>query len=164
MFGLDSGSAYIFQPIVVEQQITLDIKPAGCPNPLNVKSQGVIPAAILGTEAFDVTQVDPDTLALEGVAPLRWGYEDVATPYTGVGDDAYACAESGADGYMDITLKFRYVKKDGKHLVAGWDLSSPMHTQTLDWTYEKKARSRYSPSNPVRTMVSSLPSFISTWQ
>ena len=58
----------------------IDIKPQSCPNPLNVKKKGVLPVAILGTADFDVNEVDPATVELEGVAPLRWDWEDVATP------------------------------------------------------------------------------------
>lgn len=38
-------------------------------------------AAILGTSALDVTEIDPSTVRLEGVAPLRFNFEDVATPF-----------------------------------------------------------------------------------
>ncbi|HUW20871.1 MAG TPA: PASTA domain-containing protein, partial [Sedimentisphaerales bacterium] len=34
--------------------VNFDIKPGSCPNPLNVGSRGVIPAAVLGAEDFDV--------------------------------------------------------------------------------------------------------------
>lgn len=86
----------------------IDIKPASCPNPLNVDSGGVLPVAILGTEDFDVNEVDPATVELEGVPPLRWALEDVAAPYTGEPscDDEYACTTDGPDGFMDLTLKF----------------------------------------------------------
>lgn len=87
----------------------VDIKPSSCPNPLNVKAKGVLPVAILGTGEFDATQVDPASVTLEGVSPLRWDWEDVATPFGPpfVGkDDVYDCTEEGPDGYMDLTLKF----------------------------------------------------------
>ena len=93
--------------------VAVDIKPQSCPNPLNVKSKGVLPVAILGTEDFDVTQVDPETVTLglegeEGVSPLRWDWEDVATPYEPfVGkEDCMDCTTEGSDGYMDLVLKF----------------------------------------------------------
>jgi hypothetical protein len=54
----------------------IDIKPMSWPNPINVKNKGVIPVAILGTDDFDVTQIDPATIRLEGAAPLRWSLED----------------------------------------------------------------------------------------
>lgn len=60
--------------------VDLDIKPTSCPNPFNVKAQGVLPVAILGTETFDVTQIDIASLRLETVAPIRSSLEDVATP------------------------------------------------------------------------------------
>jgi hypothetical protein len=39
--------------------VTLDIKPGSFPNSINPKSNGVIPVAILTTDTFDATTVDP---------------------------------------------------------------------------------------------------------
>lgn len=91
------------------QYVAFDIKPQSCPNPLNVLSGGVIPVAILGTEDLDVTQIDPTSVKLEGVSPMRWSVEDVATPFepfTGK-QDAYDCTIEGPDGYLDLTMKFK---------------------------------------------------------
>jgi hypothetical protein len=72
---------------VFDPEVFVDIKPGSCPNPFNVKSKGVLPVAILGAEDFDVTMIDPSEILLsrdgieEGVPPLRWSYEDVATPF-----------------------------------------------------------------------------------
>ena len=86
--------------------VNVDIKPRSCPNPCNVNSKGVITVAILGTEDFDVTQVDPTTVRLEDqVAPLRWNFEDVSTP--AYNDDSYKCTTEGPDGFMDLVLKFK---------------------------------------------------------
>jgi hypothetical protein len=87
--------------------VELDIKPGSCPNPLNTKSKGVLPVAILGTEDFDVTQIDVSTVLLAGVAPIRDNLEDVAAPFNGllIGD-CFDCTEEGADGLTDLTLKF----------------------------------------------------------
>ena len=82
-------------PPVIE--ISVDIKPMSWPNPLNIKAKGVLPVAILGTADFDVSQVDPATVRLEGVAPLRWALEDVGT----LGDPL-----AGPDGFTDLSLKF----------------------------------------------------------
>ena len=90
-------------------EVSLDIKPGSCPNPLNTKSQGVLPAAILGNENFDVSKVDLESVQLEGVAPLRSSSEDVGTPFvsvTGKADCKEDCNELGPDGYTDLTLKF----------------------------------------------------------
>jgi len=91
-----------------ELEVPIDIKPQSCPNPLNVKNQGVLPVAILGTAAFDVTQVNPASIKLEGeVVPLRWAFEDAATPFEPFIDESCSgCTTQGPDGYIDLTLKF----------------------------------------------------------
>lgn len=96
------------QKVAPPPAVPVDIKPTSCRNPLNVGAKGVLPVAILGTEDFDVTQVDPASVELEGVSPLRWSLEDVATPYEPYlgKEDAYDCTEEGPDGFMDLTLKF----------------------------------------------------------
>jgi hypothetical protein len=101
---------------IVEITVAIDIKPGSCPNPLNTRERGVLPAAILGTEDFDVSQVDVDTVKLQGVSPLRSSLEDVATPYTdGISDppDRNDCTTKRADGFTDLTLKF-----DAQEVVA----------------------------------------------
>lgn len=50
-------------PIPVE----IDIKPGSWPNTINLGSNGVIPVAILTTETFDATSVNPSTVQLEGL-------------------------------------------------------------------------------------------------
>ncbi len=83
-------------PPVIE--VLVDIKPMSWPNPLNVNAKGVLPVAILGTADFDVSQVDPASVRLEGIAPLRWALEDVGT----AGDPL-----AGPDGFTDLSLKFK---------------------------------------------------------
>ena len=92
-----------------EKHVAIDIKPQSCPNPLNIKNKGVVPVAVLGTDEFDVSEIDPATITLsrEGiddkVHALRFAYEDVATPFEG---ELCDCHTLGADGYLDLTLKF----------------------------------------------------------
>jgi hypothetical protein len=93
--------------------VAVDIKPQSCPNPLNTESKGVLPVAILGSEDFDVTQIDPATVKLEGVEPLRHALEDVTSPFELIlGKQACLedCHAMGADGHMDLTLKFSRTK------------------------------------------------------
>ena len=76
---------------------------------MNRTSTGVIPVAILGTEEFDVATIDPATVNIGGVYPLRWSLEDVATPYDGEIDDPpfkMNCTTEGPDGYMDLVFHF----------------------------------------------------------
>ncbi len=74
MFGPSSGPC---GPLVVG----IDIKPGSFPNSINPRSQGVIPVAILTTDTFDATTVDPTTVRF-GVtgteaAPVQSALEDV---------------------------------------------------------------------------------------
>jgi hypothetical protein len=90
-------------------QVVVDIKPTSCPNPVNLKSKGVLPIAVLGTDEFDLTQIDPSTVGLtcagvdEVVLATRCAYEDVATPFEG---ELCDCHTLGGDGLLDLTLKF----------------------------------------------------------
>jgi DNA-binding beta-propeller fold protein YncE len=101
------------QPAYTE--VAVDIKPESCPNPLNTKEKGVLSVAIVGTEDFDVSQVDPATVTLARVSPLRWSVEDSAIPYEPYlgKQDAYDCIEyypdeiGVFDGVPDLTLKFK---------------------------------------------------------
>ena len=92
----------------LQLEVAVDIKPNSCPNPLRVGSRGVLPIAIVGTQDFDVSQIDPASVQLEGVSPLRWSLEDVTTPFypmTGK-EDLNDCSIDGPDGRMDLTLVF----------------------------------------------------------
>ncbi len=88
--------------------VFVDIKPGSCPNPLNVDSKGVLTVAILGTEDLDISTIDPATIRLTlegdgGATPIRWAYEDVATPFEG---ELCDCHDLNGDVYMDLSLKF----------------------------------------------------------
>ena len=94
-------------PIADPNIVAIDIKPQSCPNPLNVKSKGVLPVAILGSEVFDVNDIDPNSVEILGVTPIRYSYEDVATPadVNVLPEDCF-CSADGPDGYPDMMLKF----------------------------------------------------------
>jgi hypothetical protein len=112
--GVSYGEQVVSIEVIVE--LPVDIKPGSCPNPINLKDQGVVPVAILGKAGFDVGRIDPATVVLsragvpDVVRPLRWAYEDVGTPFEG---ELCGCHAKGADGYRDLTLKF-----DAKEVVG----------------------------------------------
>lgn len=86
--------------------VAVDIKPDSCPNPVNVRSKGVLPVAILGSANLDVTTIDVDSIELAGVSPVRSRVADVATPAAD-NFDGCECATEGPDGFADLTLKFK---------------------------------------------------------
>jgi len=100
--GFDAVSYSVPEPVTIEA--TIDIKPGSCPNPLNVKSKGVLPVAILGSADFDVHDINVATIQLAGVDPNRSNYENVARPL--VDADGCECSTEEPDVYMDLTLKF----------------------------------------------------------
>jgi hypothetical protein len=112
--------------------VAFDLRPGSCENPLNTKSQGVLPAAILGTSTFDVTTIDPASIRVAGVTPARWSVEDVGRPGS--------CA-AGPDGIPDLVLKLDVQKivqalrasmgtlRDGQRIVV--PLSGRLRNGTL---------------------------------
>jgi hypothetical protein len=89
-----------------------DIKSPSCPNPFNLGGNGVISMTIVGTADHDVTQIDPSTIQIwtvncgaGPVSPLRYNYEDKATPWPG--GPACGCHTLGADGYLDLNFHLR---------------------------------------------------------
>lgn len=88
-------------------EVAVDVKPTSCPNPVQCRSNGVVPAAILGSAELDVTTIDPASVRLAGVAPLRTEVADVAAPFlpmTGK-EGCLDCTTGGPDGFPDLTFK-----------------------------------------------------------
>jgi hypothetical protein len=74
--------------------VDIDIKPGSDPNAVNPKSKGVIPVAILTTDTFDATTVDPSTVQF-GPDGASFGHKSVH--FEDVDDD----------GDLDLLLHFR---------------------------------------------------------
>lgn len=76
--------------------VNIDIKPGSFPNSINLSSAGVIPVAILSSDTFDATTVDPDTVTLAGAS----------VKLVGKGERALAHAEDvNWDGLLDLVCQ-----------------------------------------------------------
>jgi len=91
-----------------EMVVPMDVKPQSCPNPLIRTDRSLLPVAILGSAGYSVTEIDPKSIRLEGIAPVRYARLDVATPFIPfVGKvKSTDCNTAGPDGILDLTLKF----------------------------------------------------------
>lgn len=71
---------------VEHTEVVIDIKPADAVNKVNLSSQGLLPVAVLTTDAFDASAFGPEMAHLSdaatadgcaGAEAVRWKYADV---------------------------------------------------------------------------------------
>ena len=98
---------------LVREVWNFDVKAPSCPNPFNLGGgNGVVSMTIVGTAEHDVTEIDPSSIriwtehcAAGPASPLRYHYEDKATPF--VPGPNCACTTQGADGILDLNVHFK---------------------------------------------------------
>jgi hypothetical protein len=84
--------------------VSFDMRPGSCPNPFNPASRGVINALLLGSEEFDVRDVNLSSIRLEdAVSPLKVRVADMGSAERGNG---HPCADMSPDGFADLSLRF----------------------------------------------------------
>jgi len=84
------GVRLLRQGLPPEIEVMIDIKPGSDPNSINLKSNGVVPVAVLTTDELDAGIIDATTIEFAGASPVRWTTEDV-----------------DSDGDLDLLLHFR---------------------------------------------------------
>jgi hypothetical protein len=98
--------------------VDIDIKPGSDPNCFNVNGRGVIPVAVLGSESFDVANIDQTTLSFGGLAVRVRGNR-----YPQCSGE-----EVNADGFLDLVCHFQ---DDADAWVSGDDTAT-LSGQLLD--------------------------------
>lgn len=102
-FTLAPGSIRVANFIVWEQsQISarLDIRPGSTDNPINTKSKGKIPVAILGASDFDVRGIEQSSLRFGSTG------REYSLNYIGNGRPQCNYGDVNSDGLEDIQCKF----------------------------------------------------------
>jgi hypothetical protein len=85
----------------------IDVKPGSCPNSFNVMNRGVLPVAILGGPGFDVSNIDPSTVKLNGVPRTgNTSISDVSMPFAQFQSGCMDCNLGGQDMYNDLVVRF----------------------------------------------------------
>jgi hypothetical protein len=82
--------------LAADQNATVEV----IPGKINVKSKGVLPVVIRGTADLDVTKIDPASIQLEGVTPVRFSLGDMPV-------DPTDPEQAPPEGFTDLFLKFR---------------------------------------------------------
>jgi hypothetical protein len=111
--------------------VTIDIKPGGYPNKINLSGSGLLPVAVLTTQDFDASQFTPEmahlsdasiAMSCEGAAATRWKLDDV-----------------NGDRRLDLVFFFRIQdldlttsSTDGMLMAHGSYNSTPMHIAGTD--------------------------------
>ncbi len=88
--------------------VDIDLKPGSFPNSVNLCSGGAVPLAILGSDTFDVTEVDTSTLAFAGSGIKVVGKKDpnILCSFEDVSGDFSVTPEGAPDGYTDLVCHF----------------------------------------------------------
>jgi hypothetical protein len=95
-YGPFTNEVLAYSPVRI---VSIDIKPGSDPNSINLGEQGLLPVAILGTQDFDVTTIDPDIIELGGVSLAERGSRK--TPKL-----AYSLEDVDGDGFTDMIAFF----------------------------------------------------------
>ncbi|HPH35356.1 MAG TPA: hypothetical protein PLU94_07685 [Methanoregulaceae archaeon] len=96
------GSAWNFfciDDITYKEQVMIvdeDIKPGEDPNTFSRVSRDPLIVAIVGEEGLDAATIIPESIKIEGIAPMSCLTDDVCS----------LSGEAGKDGYYDMVMKF----------------------------------------------------------
>jgi DNA-binding beta-propeller fold protein YncE len=98
VYVADTGNFRI-QKFAAYLPVDIDIKPGGYPKSINLGEHGLLPIAILGSEDFDVGDIDSATVEIGGITLAERG--SAKAPKL-----AFSFEDVNSDGYLDIMTFF----------------------------------------------------------
>ncbi|ALR18624.1 hypothetical protein M272_15510 [Vibrio natriegens NBRC 15636 = ATCC 14048 = DSM 759] len=88
-------------------QVNIDIKPGSHPNNINLDSAGATPVAILGSDTFDVNDIDTNSLSLGSAGVKTVGKKDKSLCSLADVSGDFSIEPAGLpDGYNDLVCHF----------------------------------------------------------
>jgi hypothetical protein len=108
---------------ITTQVVAIDIKPGSNPNSVNLCSNGALPVAILGTNSFDVYDVNTDTLR----------FADASVKVVGKKDPHSLCSVQDVSGDLIDDVVCHYVTADIA-AIDGESTTATVNGELLDGT------------------------------
>lgn len=96
-------------------EVDISITPGGNPNSVNLKSKGLLPVAVFGTESFDASQIDPATVTFAGASVAVKGKHDKLMA---------RLEDINGDGLLDMLLQFPVQELDPAQIQDGFAVLS----------------------------------------
>lgn len=81
-------------------KINIDVKPGSYPNCVNLKSKGLVPVAILGSDDFNVKEINPATIKFAGAPVALKENEELFSVFEDINEDSI----------LDLMLHFDTIK------------------------------------------------------
>ena len=128
--GPTTATSTLLNP-VVPLEVSIDIKPGSDPNSINLKSNGVVPVAILTTSVADGDSLDFDAASVD-TSTIEFG--DTRDGFARVGALRTALEDVDGDGDLDLIVHFstREIRNSGA--LDADSVDAILAAETLDGT------------------------------
>ena len=122
--GQGTSENFCFEAVI---PVAIDIKPGSDENSINLCSNGAVPVAVLGSDTFDVYDIDTDTLRLAEATVKVVGKKD---PHT-----LCSTEDVNADGYDDLVCHFNTTELSD--VLDGTSTSATVNGETLEGSNDR---------------------------
>jgi hypothetical protein len=109
--GMFLDAVSLIQTLDCQKEVDIDHKPGKYPNYIRLSSTKLVPVAVLGSETFDVAQIDPASLMFAG---LHVHMNHPGHPHCQIMDVSgdFTRPTGAPDGFPDLWCTFTFVKGD----------------------------------------------------